>query len=362
MATLSPLVYLPRLIPAPQLFIRTSRAEKLEAVPNVKVLGYESGNFANQIHHVAHAIHRGDKLPANSVKVVRATENRDLQRPSVRKTGPLTFLALFGFCISAVLLERSLHYKDGMALLGTIFLSVLGSLTGWANKWRPTANDPEPDPNSPPGSVVIKYPQGAFIVVECEEMTSRYLYFNPQERCIYKVSSSGFYRFLSSVGTLLLMAGVICLANSTIELQCCFAASYMLLNFSYWNVAALSPARHWDLSRLQVTEISVKGGFPKSEKREDDTTPANYTEALWKAIAVTRSTNWVKEAEFAPKTKAWDEWLVEAQTAAETKQIEKVEAVDKTTGKKVETWTIPSWDAKKELGKLLEPETLTHAA
>jgi hypothetical protein len=324
------------------------------------VVGIESGNKASEIHHVANALHRGDKLPQNSVKLVRVTEDDQLPRPSVRTVGPLTGLALLGFCMSATLFGLSIYYKDGMALLATVFLSLLGTLTGWSNKWHPTPNNPKPDPNSPPGNVVIRYPQGAFIVVECEERTARYLYFNPSEKCIYKVKSSPIYRLLSLGGTLLLMGGVICLANSGIYLQSGFAVSYMLLNIFYWIVAALPPARHWDLSRLKVTEIDVKGGFP-AEGRKDDTTPTTYTEALWKAIAITRRTAWVKEAVLAPKTPAWDEWLVEAKEAASMVKIDKRMSLDHISGGEVETWTIPSWDAKAALSLVLESESRTDA-
>jgi hypothetical protein len=330
----------------------------LETVSTVKVVGIESGNAATEIHHVAHALHRGDKLPPNSVKLVRVTENDARPRPSVQTIGPLTFLALLGFAMSAALLGLSIRYRDGMALLATLSLSVLGSLTGLSNKWRPTPNNPQPDPNSPPGSVVIRYPQGAFIVVECDERTARYLYFNPSEKCIYTISSSPIYRLLSLGGTLLLMLGVICLANSGVHLQSGFAASYMLLNIFYWIVAALPPARHWDLTRLVVTEINVTGGFPVTD-RKDDTTPNTYTEALWKAIAITRSIGWVKEGVMAPKTPAWEEWLVEAKHAAHQHNIDKTASVDSGTGKETETWNIPSWDAKRALSLLLKPESRT---
>lgn len=359
-ATLSHFIYLPRLLPAPQVFIRPTRPEKLETVTTVKVVGIKSGNTANEIHHVAHALHRGDKLAPNSVKLVRVTENDKLPRPSVRTLGPLTGLALLGFTMSAALLGMSIYYKDGMALLATILLSFLGSLTGLSNKWRPTPNNPKPDPNSPPGSVVIKYQQGAFIVVECDERVARYLYFNPSEKCIYTISSSPVYRLLSLCGTLLLMGGVICLANAGIELQSGFAASYMLLNIFYWIVAALPPARHWNLSRLKVKEIKVTGGFP-ALGRTDNTTPENYTEALWKAIAITGSTNWVKEAVFAPKTPAWEEWLIEAKEAANVDKIDKRDLEDQSTGKVFETWTVPSWDAKRAFSMLLKPGTMTDA-
>lgn len=56
--------------------------------------------------------------------------------------------------------------KDGMALLATIMLSLLSTITGLGNKWKPTPNDPKPDKNAPEGDVVIRYSHGAFIVVK----------------------------------------------------------------------------------------------------------------------------------------------------------------------------------------------------
>lgn len=187
--------------------------------------------------------------------------------------------------------------------------------TGIANKWKASPNDPKPDPNSPPGNVVIRYPQGAFIVVKCSERTARYLYFNPSERCTYSVRSTSLYRLLSLLSTLLLMAGVISLANATIYMQLGFAGSYMLINIAYWIGAALPPARHWDLSRFNVTEIDIRGGHPPNAAKIDNVA-STYTEALWKAIAVTKSKDWLVSSGWTPQTKAWTDWLDEAEEAA----------------------------------------------
>ena len=51
----------------------------------------------------------------------------------------------------------SLHYDGGMALLATVTLSLLSTNTGITNKWKLS--------HSPTEDVVIKYPQGTFIVV-----------------------------------------------------------------------------------------------------------------------------------------------------------------------------------------------------
>jgi hypothetical protein len=234
-----------------------------------------------------------------------------------------------------------------MSLLATILLSLLSTNTGIANKWSPTPNDPKPDKHSPPGDVVIKYPQGAFIVVKCEERTARYLYFNPSERCIYAIRSTTIYRGLSLISTLLLMGGVISLANAHIENQTAFAGAYMIINIFYWIGAALPPAQHWDLSRLNIQQIDVKGGHPPKAAVLDNV-PPTYTEALWKAIAVTGTSSWVREAGWAPKTPAWTDWLAEAEEAAMGEPMK----IDN-PGSAVETWKIRNWDSRKALSMSL---------
>jgi hypothetical protein len=285
---------------------------------------------------------------------VRVSENEKIARPSVKLFGPLAWLSIIGCLMSTALFILSIVYNDGMALLATTFLSLLSTTTGIANKWKPSPNDPKPDPHSPPGDVVIKYPQGAFIVVKCDERTARYLYFNPSERCIYNMASNTTYRGLSLISTLLLMGGVISLANARIELQTGFAAAYMIINICYWIGAALPPAEHWNLKRLRVEEIEIEGGRQLPGSAPSDGTPS-YTEALWKAIAITGTKNWVKEAGWAPKTPAWDEWLFEAETAARQEKI--IRNVTHVNGKRREVWKIRSWDYKGALSILLRPNS-----
>lgn len=237
-----------------------------------------------------------------------------------------------------------------MALLATITLSLLSTNTGIANKWQPTPNDPKPDPNSPPGDVVIKYPQGAFIIVRCSEQTARYLYFNRSERCHYMVRSTALYRGLSLISTLLLMAGVISLANADIVLQTAFAGSYMFINIFYWIGAALPPAKHWDLSRLKLTRIQLVGGQPPRDAKIQDV-PPTHTEALWKTIAVTGTKTWLESTGWAPQTDAWAEWLREAEDAAQA------EPMRETRDGEQEIWKIRNWDSKHVLSTILRTTT-----
>ena len=150
------------------------------------------------------------------------------------------------------------------------------------------------------------------------------------------------------------MGGVIFLANANLESQTAFAGAYILINVLYWIGAALPPAQHWDLSRLEIQHIEVKGGSPPRSVEVNDV-PPTYTEALWKAIAVTGSSNWVKEAGWAPKTPAWSVWLDEAEEAALVEPMKsEFKSVD---GKMVETWIIRNWDSRNALSTLLRCDT-----
>ena len=102
-------------MPAPQVFVRPSRPEKLETTAGARVIGVHSGNTGEDIHHVAHALHRGDKLPPNTVRCVRVSENDDMPRPSIKRYGPLAMLVYLGFGMSATLVALSIAYEDGYA-------------------------------------------------------------------------------------------------------------------------------------------------------------------------------------------------------------------------------------------------------
>lgn len=241
---------------------------------------------------------------------VRAkTQSPIMAAPSVKAkaTGPLTWVTLLGCTISIVLFTISIAFGDGMSLLATVLLSLLSTLVGIGNKWslklprRPQGTKP------PPGDVVIRYPNGSYLVVRCEEDVARELYFAPEE-IEYNIKSPAVYRLISLVGTLMLMLGVIALANARLELQFAWAGAYIIINAAHWIAAAVPPRLHWDLTCYEITEQSVVGG-PKS---------SNFTEALWKAILLTKSRRWVKNGNAAPQTSVWDDWLFEAEEQART--------------------------------------------
>ena len=208
---------------------------------------------------------------------------------------------------------------------------------------------------TPPGDVVIRYPKGSFLVVQCSEDVARELYFAP-ENIDHLVSHSWKYRLISLVGTVLLMMGVVALGNASTYLQIGFAGAYMILNAAYWVVAALPSKVHWDMSCYEVRDqrfendtkeevYSPQEGYKKHFVDHNET----FTQALWKVIVATKDIDWVKRSAAAPQTEAWDMWLHEAKAQAESAKTRK-QMID---GKPVKVWNIPDWDPQKELGNAM---------
>ncbi|KAF2678528.1 hypothetical protein K458DRAFT_422986 [Lentithecium fluviatile CBS 122367] len=349
-STLSRWIFLPRLIPAPQALMRPTRPTKLEPTPG-HVSGIFSGNYRDNINHIGNIVCDAGNLPAHSVRIVSIERPRET--PLKAKTmAPLTVVVFLGFFLSCVLLGLSIWLDDGMSIVATVLLSLLTSLIGLGNKW--TLKLPERRDTRgkvPNGDVVIRYPKGSFLVVRCPEGVARELYFAP-ETIEYLLEYGPAYRLLSLVGTMMLMGGVICLANAQIELQIAWAGSYMLLGSSYWIVAALPGKLHWDYSCYTVTNECLsdsdkdKKGFPSEHP--------TFTQALWKAILVAKNTEWVLKSNACPDTRAWREWLHEAAAVAKD-----VRLADEPLLPGVKTWEVPDWDAQKALVRLLNDQAVT---
>lgn len=223
-----------------------------------------------------------------------------------KATGPLTWVTLTGFLLSLSLFIISFVLGDGYSMLATVMLSFLSTLIGIANKWNlklakraMTGRGPDP------GDTVIRYPNGSFLVVKCDDDIARELYFAPEE-IEYELASTAKYRLISLLGTLTLMLGIIFLANAKLQLQFAWAGAYGIINAAHWAAAAVEPSAHWDLSCYKVVEESVDGG-PVSD---------NFTAALWNAILLAKGTRWVHNGMAAPRTPTWDEWLERADRKA----------------------------------------------
>lgn len=268
-------------------------------------------------------------------------------------------MAFLGFIETLVLLALSAWQEDGFGLLSVIALAGLSSLVGVGNKWKLyLPKRKQKHIITPPGDVVIRYPKGSFLVVQCNEDVARELYFAP-ENMYYLVSHSWKYRMISLVGTFLLMASVVCLSNASTYLQIGFAAAYMFLNAAYWIVAALPAKVHWDMSCYEVQDqkfdvdpiVKEKtySGTRGIEKRFIDHNET-FTQALWKVILATKDIDWVKRSAAAPQTEAWEAWLHDAKDQASSAKSH----VQQIAGKDVKVWEVPDWDAQNELVKAMQ--------
>ena len=193
----------------------------------------------------------------------------------------------------------------------------------------------------PRSDVIINYPNGSFVIVKCDEDTQRQFYWHPEE-CRYLLQDQWVYRLLSLCCTLLLMAGVIFLANADISLQLGYAIAYFVLNAAYWIVAALPVRWHWDLSAFKLNPIKFDSGIQLPPKKDP-----TFTQALWQAIAITRASGWARDFGIAPKSAAWDEWLKEA--------AQKAQAYGENRDKDGKL-QLPEWNAAERLSKLLKHE------
>ncbi|KAL8926352.1 MAG: hypothetical protein Q9172_001803 [Xanthocarpia lactea] len=303
-AALSYFFLLPRLVPAPQALIRTSRPERLEST-TCKVLGAYSGGKRDDVYYLAHLIHKGNSLPEYSVRCesIRSANGKSSE-VKAKLFGPITWLSILGCSMSIALFAIAIALDDGFALVAILALSFLSTLVGIGNRWSLQLQKRVAERNIPCADVVLFYPNGSFLIIKCDENVARQLYWHP-EKCKYMVGDTA-YRAISLCGTLILMFGVICLGNATIDLQVGFAASYIILNAAYWVVAALPPRWNWDLSYYEVKTLKLAG----PEKNE------TFTEALWKAIAITQTADWVRVGSVAPVSKGWENWIKDAEAMA----------------------------------------------
>jgi hypothetical protein len=240
----------------------------------------------------------------------KGASNSNRQSPLVKPNplGPLAWVTMLGSFVSIALFIVSIVLGDGMSLVATLLLSGLSTLVGLSNKWElQLPRKYTGRAKLPPGDVVIKFPNKSFLVVFCKEEVARELFWAVEE-IKYHFENATAYRLISLVGTLMLMLGVIVLANAKLPLKFYWTGAYLLLNAAHWAAAALPQRLHWDLSAFRVEEQGIAGG-PDNE---------TYMDALGKAIVVTKSVDWLRLGKAVPFTHKWDEWLAEAERAANT--------------------------------------------
>ena len=246
-----------------------------------------------------------------------------------------------------ITIQGGTGHGDGMSLLATLCISLLSCLIGFGSKWELKLPRRRASRQVPDSDVIIVYPQGSFVIVKCSEEVQRQLYWHT-EKCEYFIKSEPGYRFIALTCTVLLMAGVIFLGNASTEMQLAWVGAYVLLHAAYWTVAALPARVHWDL-----------GGFDKKNIKVEDPIPnenANYTQALWGAIAITGTSKWARDFDVANKSDGWDKWLAEANDAAEKGCNPSVITAF------TEKMTLPKWNASGRLDSIMKAEVTNQDA
>lgn len=240
-------------------------------------------------------------------------------RPAVPPawSSPIHVATVASFVLTMLIFGLTAYWKDGNALIAIFIISVQASLVGYASWWRPRLMvRPPHTTNVPPGDMMIRTREGAFILVKCTEEVARELYTGTED-CEYHVGPKT-YRFLMAMGTMLLMVGVVLLGNTRFEAQVLISGSYIALNGAYWLLGMLPRRYFWDLSRYEWKDIT-----PSDAKNSDRMVVGgadnngvegypSFTRTLWYAIRETKSTGWVERSGAAPSTSQWRKWLREA--------------------------------------------------
>lgn len=241
------------------------------------------------------------------------------RRPAVPPawSSPIHVATVGSFVLTILIVGLTAYWKDGNALVAIFIISVQASLVGYASWWRPRLMvRPPHTTNVPPGDMMIRTREGAFLLIKCTEEVARELYTGTED-CEYHVGPKT-YRFLMAMATMMLMCGVVLLGNTRLEAQVLISGSYILLNGAYWLLGMLPRRYFWDLSRYEWEDIT-----PQDAKNSDKVVNLgaenngvegypSFTRTLWYAIRETKSTGWVERSGAAPSTPQWKRWLREA--------------------------------------------------
>ena len=167
----------------------------------------------------------------------------------------------------------------------------------------------------PPGDMIIRTREGAFLLVKCNENVARELYIGTEE-CVYKVKTQR-YRILVGLGTFLLMVSVVLLGNCNFAMQAAIGVSYILLNGLFWGASLVEKKRFWDLSGYEWENITPNDALNADEKQDNSLGGRpSFTRTMWYAIRETKKVGWVKRGGAAPSTPQWDSWLAAAEENA----------------------------------------------
>ena len=340
--TTSPLSYLPRLFPAPQVLLKTERPLRLPAVQGIDVIGVYSGTYLRELNFFADFIHHtggldvqrlepyeyrvykitmdndtvqrpnGQTVPDVESQQQRHTETieeKDIKYEDVHINSPfcwissLTIVTLVSVFMLIGLFIWATCIHDGVAMIALVTMSLSASIACWANRWHPVLSTRRRSSvqEVPPGNVILRTRNGSFILIKCEEDVTRQLY-TCIDKCEYAFDGDDL-RWRLATSTVLLMASIIFFSNCSWTMQTAIGVAYIILNMLYWIIpSAIKDEKTWDL----------KQGYHIERVDDRDPETHEYTQALWYAIRETRCIDWVKNRTIAPPTRWWDKWLDKA--------------------------------------------------
>ncbi|KAK4184148.1 hypothetical protein QBC35DRAFT_67156 [Podospora australis] len=279
--------------------------------------GPGAGGLSRRVTLSERAARFASNAPAvqdNTQTTIRFSDHE--KEPDWKKSGSRGFsfpfsvlhsLSVVSFFLTLGTIVAAVSLGDGTALVAVCLLSFATSIIGWAAWWKPSILSSarrRTQSHVPPGDLVIRTREGAFVVVRCTEDIARELYWGG-DRCEYVVTGIR-YRVLMTLGAVLMMPSVILMGNCTFEMQLILGSAYLALNIAYWLVGLLPLSSSWDLSRYQVSDVTPEDSRDNWERLQ------TYTECLWFAIRETKHSSWVERSGSAPSTEAWKTWVREA--------------------------------------------------
>ena len=225
---------------------------------------------------------------------------------------PLNVLSVLSCLLTIALLIWAALIEDGTACVALGSISLASCIVGFGSWWSPILKQRVFDGYVPPGDVVIRTREGAFIVVKCDEEVARELYTGTEE-CHYFTTTKT-YRILVGFGTFLLMLSVVLLGNCDFPMQAAIGGSYITLNGAFWLISLLGKDAFWDMSVYSCVDITPTDALHAQVSHPPNVEKiASYTRTLWYAIRETGGdTAWTRISGAAPKTSEWQKWLDEA--------------------------------------------------
>jgi len=174
---------LPRLIPAPQAFLRAERPRRLPAVPGVTVRNIVGGSQVEELNYFANVIHEVDKLKQHQVhvytiglkKAYKESPEKQHVLPA-NKLAPPHILSFLSFLVTWGLFTAACILHDGTAALGVAVLALQSSLGCAAWLWNPVLAVRRKDSKDARADIAIRTRGGAFVIVRCNEDVARQLY------------------------------------------------------------------------------------------------------------------------------------------------------------------------------------------